>query len=146
MTLNLVEVQDQILEALESAVPYPVVEQGIPDSYTVRKVDGKILPYIALQFGDLQRRQDGQTFIGVRTFDYELPMYVQVCSANARQARQIASGVVLEALLGLRFPWTGEVRKRPGGGMFQITQSNGATEAYLFPSSWAVTIQLIDTV
>lgn len=146
MTLNLVDVQDQIFDSLETTVPYPVVEQGVPDSQTVRKVDGKILPYIALQFGDLQRRQDGQTFTGVRTFDYELPIYIQVCSANARMARQIAGGVVLDAMLGLSFQWTGEVRKRPGGGMFQITQSNGATEAYLFPSSWAVTVQLIDTV
>ena len=145
MALNLVDVQDQIYEALENAIPYPLVEQGVPDADTVRKVNGKIEPYIALQFGDLQRgRLGGETFAGVRTFDYELPIYIQVCSANARMARQIAGGVVLDALLGLEFEWTGEVRKRPGGGMFSLTSSNGATECYMMPSSWAVTVQIND--
>lgn len=146
MALNLVDVQDEILDYFESKVPYPVVEQGIPDADTVRKVNGKIEPYVAIQFGDLQRRNDGQTFAGVRTFDYDLPIYTQVCSANARQARQIASGVILETLLGLEFEWTGEIRKKPGGGMFPLTNSNGATEAYLFPGSWSIVVQLNDLV
>lgn len=146
MSLNLVEIQDQILEYLETNIPFPVIEQGIPDADTVRKVNGKIEPYIAFRYGDLQRRSEGQTFAGARTFDYDLPIYTEVCASNARQARQIASGVVLETLLGLEFDWTGEIRKKPGGGMFPLTNSNGATEAYLFPGSWAITVQLNDSV
>lgn len=144
MALNLVEVQDEILATLQAAIPQPVVEQAIPDANTVRKVNGQITPYLALQFGDLQFIASGQGFTGVRTNDYDLPIYVQVCAADPTIARKIASGNVLSALLGLSFPWTGELRKRPGGGMWPIVNSNGATEAYLFPSSWATRVQIAD--
>lgn len=146
MALNLVEVQDEIFSTFDAAIPQPLVEQGVPDADTVRKVDGKIEPYVALQFGDLQFIASGQGFTGVRTNTYDLPIYVQVCAADAAIARKIASGNVLDALLGLKFSWTGELRKRPGGGMWPVVNSNGATEAYLFPSSWAIRVQLADTV
>lgn len=140
--LNLTEVQDQILDHLESKMTIPVVEQAIPDAHTVKKVGGQIQPYMALQFGDLQRRSGGTTFTSVRDYDYELPIYVQVCAADPRTARRIASGQVLDTLLGLQFDWTGAMRKRPGGGMYPLTNSTGATEAYLFPSSWGIVVQL----
>lgn len=140
--LNLVEVQDVIFEQLASRLTIPLVEQAIPDAATVHKVDGKIEPYAALQFGDIQDRVSGRGFTGVRHNDYELPIYVQVVAADTSRARKLASGQVLDALLGFSQSWTGEVRKRPGGGMWPLVNSNGATEAYLFPSSWAVTVQL----
>lgn len=146
MALNLIDVQDRIFEALDAAIPQPLVEQGVPDAGTVRKVDGKIEPYVALQFGDLQDVSSGRGFTGVRTNNYDLPIYVQVCAADSTVARRIASGVVLNTLLGMTGPWTGELRKRPGGGMFPVTNSNGATEAYLFPSSWACRVQIADVV
>lgn len=142
--LNLVDVQDAILDQLASELTVPLVEQAIPDADTVRKVGGKIEPYAALQFGDLQDRVSGRGFTGVRGNDYELPIYVQVVAAEATRARKLASGQVLDAMLGFMQSWTGEVRKRPGGGMWPITNSNGATEAYLVPSSWAVTVQLTE--
>ena len=143
--LNLVEIQDAILEKLRASIPQPVHEQAIPDAMTVRKVDGKIQPYVALQFGDLQDRASGRGFTGVRHNDYELPVYIQVVAANPEVTRKIASSTVLDAMLGFSLSWTGEVRKLPGGGMWPIVNSNGATEAYLYPSSWAVTIQLHET-
>ena len=146
VALNLVDVQDEILQAFQDAIPQPVFEQAIPDAETVRKVDGQIVPYVALQFGDLQFIASGRGFTGVRTDTYDLPIYVQVCAADATVARKIASGTVLSALLGLTFSWTGQLRKRPGGGMWPLVNSNGATEAYLFPSSWAVRVQLNETV
>lgn len=144
VALNLVEVQDLIFSTLESAIPQPLVEQGIPDADTVRKENGLIVPYVALQFGDLQDVVSGRGFTGVRTNNYDLPVYIQVCAADPTVARKIANGPVLNAMLGATFPWTGELRKRPGGGMWPITNSNGATEAYLFPSSWAARVQIAD--
>lgn len=144
MALNLVEIQDEIFEAMDSSIPQPVYEQAIPDAQTVKKVDGKITPYISLQFGDLQFVASGRGFTGVRTDDYDLPIYIQVCASDATIGRKIASGTVLSAMLGLSFDWTGELRKRPGGGMWPIVNSNGATEAYLFPTSWAARVQLAD--
>lgn len=144
--LNLVGIQDQVFEALDNAIPQPLYEQGIPDADTIKKVNGKVQPYVALQFGDLQDRLRGKGFVGVRNDDYELPIYIQVVAADPDKARKIASGPVLDAMLGLSFDWTGEVRKRSGGGMWPVTNSNGATEAYLFPSSWALTVQLNESM
>lgn len=144
--LNLVEIQDYIFNHLESTLPQPLYEQGIPDAQTVRKVNGKVQPYVALQFGDLQERASGRGFSGVRFNDYDLPIYIQVVAADPKVARKIASDSVLDAMLGLQTDWTDQVRKRPGGGMWPITNSNGATEAYLVPSSWAVTVQMAETV
>lgn len=142
---NLIEIQDKIIDQLADNSPFPVAEQAIPDAETVVKVGGKIEPYIALQFGDLQDRAGGRGFTGVRHNDYELPIYIQVVSADMSKARKIRDGAVLDMMLGFSQAWAGEVRKRPGGGMWPITNSNGATEAYLYPSSWAVTVQLHET-
>lgn len=140
--LNLVDVQEAILAHLKATIPEKVYEQAVPDAEPVRKVDGKVVPYVALQFGDIQDRVSGRSFVGVRGNDYELPIYVQVVAATPEIARKVASRNVLNALLGLKTQWTDEVKKRPGGGMWPITSSNGATEAYMVPSSWAVTVQL----
>lgn len=122
-----------------------MVEQAIPDADTVRKVGGKIEPYAALQFGDPQDRAEGRGFTGVRGNDYELPIYIQVVAAETTRARKLASGQVLDVMLGFSQDWTGEVRKKSGGNMWPLVNSNGATEAYLYPSSWAVTVQLHET-
>lgn len=146
MALNLVDVQEDVFEALASALPQPLYEQAIPDANTVRKIGGQVVPYVALQFGDLQEVAAGRGFTGVRTNTYDLPIYIQVCAADPSIAREIASRNVLDAMLGIKFPWTGELRKRPGGGMWPLVNSNGATEAYLVPSSWALRVQLNDVV
>lgn len=145
--LNLTEIQDTVFDHLEAALPMKLYEEAIPDADSVKKekATGKIIPYVALQFGDLQDRISGRSFSGVRGNDYELPIYVQVVAAVPRTARRIASDNILDAMLGFSTDWSGEVRKRPGGGMWPIVNSNGATEAYLFPSSWAVTVQIHET-
>lgn len=144
MTLNIIEVQEDILDHFRSNVPWEVVEQAIPDSHTVKRVNGQIPVYIAIQFGDLQRRGGGDTLVGVRTYDYELPVYVQAVAPTPQIARNVAYRNVIDTMLGFKTRYTGEVRKRPGGAMWPITESNGATEAYLFPVSFAVTVQLMD--
>lgn len=143
--LNIVEIQDAILEHLDSSLPQRVVEQSIPDSETVlRDSRGNIQNYVAIQFGDLQVKYRGQGFAGVRNDDYELPVYVQAISPDPRTARVIAGSKVLSSLLGMKQDWTGQIRKRPGGGMWPIISSNQATEAYVFPVSFGVTVQLTE--
>lgn len=144
--LNITEVQDTILEHLNTSIAQMVVEQSVPDAQTVlRGSEGQVQVYVALQFGDLQRTYTGQAVAGVRHDDYELPVYIQVVAPVAKVARTLANRNVLDAMLGFSTEGTGEVRKRPGGGMWPILASNGATEAYLFPSSYAVTVQLLET-
>lgn len=141
MTYSLDDVQEDLLTHIRSSMAQPVHEVSIADTKTVVKnAAGKIQPYIALQFGDLQ---DGHTqaVAGVQGNDYYMHIYLQAVAADAVTARKMANKLVRE-VLGFSTRWTGQVRKKPGGSMFPIASSNGATEAYQFPVSFAVTVQL----
>lgn len=142
--LNLVAVQDQIFAHLDSSIPQDLFEQAIPDADTVRKVSGKIVPYVAVQFAGLSERGTGATFDGVRTFDYDLSIQVQVVASKPEIARKILFGNVYDAMIGLKFDWIGEIRPTSLGGIFPITASNGATEAYQAASGFVATLQLSD--
>lgn len=144
--LNLSEIQDQLFDEFEARCPFPVYEQGIPDADTVKKVNGVIEPYVTLQFGSTTPRSDGQTFVGARTFDYDLVIQVQVVAGTPRQARRIMSHNVYDALVGMSLDWTAEVKPGRYGGMFPLTTSNAATEAYQYASGFIVTIQMNETV
>lgn len=139
--LNFVEIQDEFIAWIQANIPVPLYEEGIPDADTLKKVDGKVISYAAIQPGMPQRRAGGTGFGGVRTNDYMLPFQIQVVSADATEARKIACGPVLNAALGFSTDYTGEMEQRPGGQMFSLTTSNGATEAYQYATGWGVTVQ-----
>lgn len=132
--------QEEILTLLDTQFVQPIVEQGIPDIYTVRRNNsGAIEPYIAIQFGDLQN-STGKSFIGPRGHDYDMPIYAQCIAPDPKIARQLQNKLV-NVLLGISFDWSGNVAKRPGGGMFPMTNSNSATEAYVSASSFGLPVQ-----
>lgn len=134
------QTQEEILELLRGEFAQPIVEQGIPDISTVkRNLAGEIDPYIAVQFGDLQQGR-ATSMVGPRGDDYVLPIYVQCIAPEVGIARELQNKI-LDVMLGAGFPWSGNVRKRPGGGMFTMTNSNSATEAYTFPASFGLTVQ-----
>lgn len=140
--LNLTDIQQDIASLLET-LPVVVEEQAIPDIATVkRNAAGAIVPYIAYQFGDLQQ---GYRFnmASVRGDDYIMPIYTQAVGPTPKIAREGANAII-GLLLGATFDWTGNIRKRPGGGMFPIVSTNGATEAYMFPASFGLLIQLAE--
>lgn len=133
--------QGEMLDLLDAQFVQPVVEQGIPDINTVRRHEttGEIEPYIAVQFGDLQQGSS-RSFVGPRGDDYIMPIYFQCIAPEAGTARGLQNKLV-NVLLGEGFPWSGNVRKRPGGAMFPMTNSNSATEAYTAPSSFGLLVQ-----
>lgn len=141
MPSSIEDAQEQILALLVSSIaPRSVYEQGVPDGDNVRRdAAGKVVPYVAVQFGDIS---EGATnaMIGPRGDDYTLQVRTQCVAADAKTARRLANKTV-NVLLGMSFPWTGNIRKRLGGGMWGITASNSATEAYVFPASFNVTVQ-----
>lgn len=144
MALNLSDIKAEIRAYIRDQFSQPVVEQSVPDSKSVRRVNGAIETYIAFHFGDLQRMyRGGQGFSGTRYNDHELPIYFQSVAPTAEIASATADRVV-DVMLGADFKFTGQVRKRPGGGMFPIVESNAATEAYQFPSSFAITVNLLE--
>jgi hypothetical protein len=133
-------IQEDILAFLNDAIAQPVIEQSIPDSQTVlRNSAGDIQPYVAVQFGDSQQ-QGSRAMAGPLGDDYVIPIYTQAIGPTPKIARQIANRV-RAALLGAAFEWSGTLRKRPGGGMFPITSSNGATECYQTPASFGLMYQ-----
>lgn len=145
MALNLEDVQNDILEALENGIAQQVVEQGIPDADTViRNSDGSIPYYVAIQFGTLRSRYTGKTFAGVRHDDYDQVVQIQVVGPEPKEIRGIAADIT-DVMLGATFDWTSEMRPEVSGGMFPMNQSNAATEAYVFPLSFAVTFQMNPT-
>ncbi len=134
------QTQEEILTLLRTEFAQPIEEQGVPDINTVKRNQvGDIDPYIAIQFGDLQQGR-ATSMVGPRGDDYILPIYVQCIAPEVGIARGLQNKI-LDVMLGAGFPWSGNVRKRPGGGMFTMTNSNSATEAYTFPASFGLTVQ-----
>lgn len=142
--LNVVEKQDEFIEWIASRLPIPLYEEGIPDADTVKKKDGQVLSYAAIQPGMPQRLASGRSFEGVRGNDFQLPFQIQVISARASEARKIACGVLFDAALGYMRKYTGEADQRPGGQLFSITTSNGATEAYQYAVGFSFPLQLTE--
>lgn len=142
--LNVVELQDRFIDWMNSQLSVELYEEGVQDAQTLKKVAGKVVPYAAIQPGMPQRRGGGTGFTGVRYNDYTFPFQIQVIAANPTQARKIACGELFNAALGFSTDWTGEMEQRPGGQMFSITTSNGATEAYQYATSWGITGQLTE--
>lgn len=134
------ETQESVLTLLRDELAQPVIEQGIPDIETVeRNTVGDIDPYFAVQFGDLQN-STGKSFMGPRGHDYDMPIYVQCIAPDPSTARKLQNKMV-DVMLGVSFDWSGDMAKRPGGGMFPMTNSNSATEAYVTASSFGLPVQ-----
>lgn len=134
------ETQESVLTLLRDELAQPVIEQGIPDIETVeRNTVGDIDPYFAVQFGDLQN-STGKSFMGPRGHDYDMPIYVQCIAPDPSTARKLQNKMV-DVMLGVSFDWSGDMAKRPGGGMFPMTNSNRATEAYVTASSFGLPVQ-----
>lgn len=137
---NETAIQEAIIAHLDASFAQPLVEQAVPDSKTVlRNLVGDIDPYIAYNFGDLQQGV-AYSMAGPRGDDYVMPIYTQVIAPDPGIARRLGNKL-RDIMLGEDFPWTGSIRKRPGGGMFPLVASNGATEAYIVPASFGVLIQ-----
>jgi len=137
--------QQNVINLLKTEFVEPAYEVSTPDEKTlIRTPAGKISPYIAFQFGDLQ---DGysETFGGAETNDFWLPIYVQVVASEAEVARKLSNKLV-RVLLGYRETYGGQIRKRLGGGMFPIQSMDGTVEAYVAPASFGVKIQLFTDV
>lgn len=138
-------IQDKILQEMDDRFAQKIVEQTIPDSETVLRDDrGNVIPYISIQFGDI-RRGRSKNMATVRGDDYILPLYVQAIAPDPTACRKIYNKVIRE-MVGLKLPYAGVITKSSWGAMWTIANSTNATEAYMYPCSFSVLIQLIDGV
>lgn len=134
-------VQEEILALLDQ-FPQPYYEVGVPDSDTLVRIDGQVDPYFAIQFGDIQATAD-HSMSDVYNDDYVMPIYIQAVAHDAKTARGLGNDLTRK-LLGATLSYGGQIRKRPGMGMFTINASTGAVEAYQQPVSFGITVQLIN--
>lgn len=141
MPFSLETIQTELIEYLDGQFVQPFHETGIPDATTVIRVNGKIQPYIAYQFGD-EVESGARSFIGPWGHDYQLPLRFQCVAPTAAIARGLKNKLT-RVLLGQSFPWSGAVSKRRfGGGTWNIVGSNAATEAYVAPSYFGLYFQM----
>jgi hypothetical protein len=141
-TLTIDDTQDAILEYLDNEIGVTVAEHAIPSLQSLpRDVTGKIVPYVAVQFGDLIPVPRGEGFAGPLFDDYRLPLYFQAVAHSAEEARRLAN-FVTGIFLGQTFPFGGDVRKRVGGSMFPLENNNGGVEAYIAPLSFSLLVQI----
>lgn len=135
------EIQDAILAHLKGMTIAKVEEHAIPDLAAVPRSDnGDVVPYVAIQFGDIIASSSGTGFAGPLFDDYQMPIYIQVVASDTRESRRLAN-FITGRFLGSDFPFSGSVRKRMGGAQFPMEGTDGSIEAYIWPLSFTVLVQ-----
>lgn len=142
MSFSLDDIPDQFLTELRSQMgAIRLEEQAIPDIDTlIRDQAGRVEYYICVQIGD-EQPQGGRSFIGPWGDDYVMPIYIQVVGPEPKNVRKVANKVK-RVMLGWTSDYSSEVRKRATGRIFPLSNSDGATEAYVYPVSFGVPLQL----
>ena len=143
--VDLYELQEKILAHMRANIDTPIYRSGVPDEVGIRRNDaGKVTPYIAVQFGSVPNVYTGKSFGGVRGDDFDLNLYVQVVAADSSLADKISHKVVWNTLLGYEPQDNGEMEPIRLGAALPVNASNGATEAYMAPSSYGVSVQMLE--
>lgn len=140
-TLTLI--QEEILARLKSKFVQPIYEVALPDSETlIRDKNGKFVPYIAIQFGDLQQ-QGSRNMAHAWGHNYVMPIYCGSVAPDASTTRKLANKLNM-VLLGYTNEYTGEMEKRAGGMMYPIPAQMGAFEAMVAPASFGLPVQILE--
>lgn len=138
---SLDEAQDAILQYLDDEMFEKIIEQSITDELLVERDQyGELAPYIAVDFGDLAEA-GARTAAGPKTYDYALPIRCRVIASDPSEVRKIANRLVRK-MLGFSTDWSGGVTKSRAAGLFPITTSNNATQAYQMATGFNLTLQL----
>ena len=143
MTFNLESVQESFISHLENTVNVDVYEIAMPDLETLKRNSaGMIYPYVAFQLLMPQHAR-GESFGGVWSADYDLPVNLQAIGPTADLSRKLANRVY-EAVLGFAVGHGGGFRPRFGGAVLPIASNDGTVQAYVHPMSFAVRVQLFN--
>lgn len=142
MTISIETIRDDLLAHLDGAVALDVYRGGIPEFATLKYENGLLKPYAVINFGDIIKVGNG-AFTGARSDEYIQTIHVYTVAKEDAIAEgwQIR---IIDALLGYRPEYAGEVFKRPGSGTYVIVNNTGGVEAYLAQTAFACNIQLLD--
>lgn len=133
-------VQDSILEHIRASIPQKVVETSWRDAQLIEPINGRLPPYVSVEFGDLQPTKR-QSAIGVWGDNHILPISFFAMAHSPSVTRKL-SNMVFTSMLGYQTDFSSEVRKRAGGQLMPLKASNGAIEGYSVLIMFEVSIQL----
>lgn len=138
---NLHEIQDQIIQHIHDEAEARAFEIAIPDADTLRRNSkGQIEPYVAFQI-QMPQNPIGESFAGVWSADFELPVNLQVVAPTADLSRGIATKL-FGSMLGFGVKHGSGLRPRFGGAVMPIANNDGTVQAYIHPMSFGVKVQL----
>lgn len=101
MSLNILAVHDQITAKLNE-LPQDVYETTPPeDSKLSFDANGMMLPYIVVEYTDMDQTNEGNGILGARYDSGESSAFVTCVAPTERAARQVA-GAVREKLVGFK--------------------------------------------
>jgi hypothetical protein len=119
MSLNLLNIQDQITEKLNE-IPQDVYETSAPEDSKLRfDTNNNILPYVVIEFSDLQEFGTGNGITGAKYNTMQSYVIVSCIGPTERSARQVAD-VVRNKLTGFTPIDAGELRLAVGSRVFTI--------------------------
>lgn len=136
-------VQEAITTYLDSAIPFDVSTGSFPTAESLPFVDGHLVPYVVLRFGDLLPRSGDTSFVGPTNDGYYSLFDALVVAETDVTARQLASKVARNTL-GLKVDNASAVRKGFGGGSFAILDSNKNPIAFIATASFQYDTNLED--
>lgn len=141
---NLETVQNQIIAHLKSSTTSEVHEVAIPDPETLkRNSKGEIYPYVAFQI-QMPQFARGESFAGVWSADYDLPVNIQAVGPTADISRRLAN-IIYGAMLGFGINFGSGFRPRFGGSVMPVTSNDGTVQAYIHPMSFSARVELFKT-
>lgn len=113
---DLVALQDNIVAHVKSLVPgTTVLEDSIPDDFSLPMEGVKLKPYVVLRFGPLRPSYSGKSMRGPRHDEYWASCDVVAIAGNGRVARQLNAGLV-DALIGYKPDGVSPMQMRTDAG------------------------------
>lgn len=130
-----------VLDELDT-LPQDWHEEGIPEFDNLHYVAGVLKPYFVVSFGDITQGF-GRSFAGTRGDDHDLPVRFMAVAPTAKIARQLRTKIT-DVFTGFAPDYCGELVKRGGGGLFTVTNDNGAVVAYVAPIGFRTSLTLFE--
>lgn len=148
MTLSISLVRDDIIAKAETDFAEPIYRGGVPTLETLIMTNGRVRPYIVVNFSDIIR-QGSKNFAGTRGDDHIQPVNFfcvaphPVGALDAPLAEQLQIKVI-DKFLGYNVPYGGEMVKRPGGGMYTFADASNRPIADIAFVSFNATVQVLE--
>lgn len=140
--ISIEAIRDDLQTYLDGEVALDVYRGGIPELATLQYENGILKPYAVLNFGDIIKVGNG-SFTGSRSDEYMQTIHVY-CVAKESGIAEGWQIRIIDALMGYRPEYAGEVYKRPGAGTYVVVNNAGGIESFISATAFGCNIQLMD--